>query len=948
MVQAGRTFDAGSRPLNTISPSPPRVAEAGTLVGRGAELALVRAFLDRAATSGDALLLFGEPGVGKTHLLDAVADGASSAGAQVLRASGVEFEAELSFSGLNQALLPLLAEFAQLTAAHRDALNVALGFGQGLAPDRLLVCSATLALLRQAATERPLLVIVDDLPWLDRASAGVLGFIARRVAGSRVGLLGASRSGEESFFDRAGLAELEVQPLDDDAASHLVEARFPMLAAGIRKRILVEARGNPLALLELPAALDDTRHNASQSLRATLPLTRQLQALFASRITELPARTRQLLLLMALDGTGDLRVLHTVRGPTLEDLAAAEQTRLAHVDEGTHRPAFRHPLIRSAVVDLSTGEERRRANRVLAELWADQPDRRPWHLAEATVEPDEHVATLLEEAAYRILARGDAVASIAAFTRASELSPLGADRSRRLAEAAYVGADVTGELRSASRLLTEVRRGDPELKRSLQAAVAASALMFNADGDVDTAHRLLVAAIESRLDRDGACDAALEEALHVLMVVCLFGGLAEQWQPFYDALARLTSDVPTVIYLSSKTLADPVRTAAAALNDLDAAIEGLAHEVDSTRIVRIAVAAVYVDRLAGCREALWRVIRAGREGTAIASGINALILLGVDDFWTGQWDEAKQLLDEAVGLYETHGYMLSAWRGRIYQAKLAAARGDYDTALALADQMIQWAVPRRVWAVQRYAWQVQTLAALGRGDFEEAYLRAVNISPAGTLASHVPHALYVLMDVVDAAVHTGRHAEAAAHVAAMREANVAALSSRLALLARGSAAIAAPDDSALERFEEALAIPGIDRWPFDLARVELAYGERLRRMRAMTESRVHLAAALATFERLGARPWADRATNELRATGQTKPRAGQYARVALTPQENEIAMLAAEGLTNKQIGERLFLSHRTVSAHLHRVFPKLGIATRAALRDALACLPQEEHAETRS
>ena len=624
--------------MNTIAPTHPRVAEAETLVGRGAELALVRAFLDRAGTGGDVLLLFGEPGVGKTQLLDAAADGASSAGAQVLRARGVEFEAGMSFSGLNQALLPLLGEFAQLTAAHRDALNVALGFGQGAAPDRLVVCNATLAVLRQAATARPLLVIVDDLPWLDRASAGVLGFVARRVAGSRVGLLGASRSGDESFFDRAGLPELEVQPLDDDAASRLVEGRFPTLGPGIRKRILAEAQGNPLALLELPAALDDRRRDAAQSSRATLPLSRRLQALFASRITELPARTRQLLLLMALDGTGDLRVLQPAGGPDFGDLAAAEHARLAYVDERTHRPGFCHPLVRSTVVELSTEEERRGANRVLAELWADQPDRRAWHLAEATLEPDEHAAMLLEEAAYRILARGDGVASVAAFTRASELSPLGADRSRRLAEAACIGADVTGELRSASRLLTEVRRGDPELKRSLQAAVAASALMFNADGDVDTAHRLLVAAIESRLARGGAGDAALEEALHVLMVVCLFGGRAEQWQPFYDALARLTPPVPTVLYLSSKTLADPVRTAAAALEDLDAAIEGLADEVDSTRIVRTGVAAVYVDRLAGCREALWRVVRAGREGSAIASGHQRVDTAG-----------RRRLLDGPVG-----------------------------------------------------------------------------------------------------------------------------------------------------------------------------------------------------------------------------------------------------------------------------------------------------------
>jgi DNA-binding CsgD family transcriptional regulator len=925
------------------------VAEADSVVGRSGELDRLRAFVHRSATDGEALLLFGEPGVGKTLLLDAAADVASAAGARVLRAGGVEFEAEMSFSGLNQALLPLFGEFARLSAAHHDALNVALGLGEGPAPDRLVVSNATLALLRQAATDRPLVVIVDDLPWLDRASAGVLGFVARRLAGSRVGFLAASRSGEESFFDRAGLAELEVRPLDDDAAARLVAARFPALAPGLRERVLVEARGNPLALLELPTALSGVASAPSRGRGSALPLTGRLQMLFASRIRALPARTRQLLLLMALDGTGDVRVLRVhAGGRGFGDLDPAERARLASVEERTRRLVFRHPLIRSVVVELSTGEERRGANRVLAELWADQPDRRAWHLADATVEPDEQVAMLLEKAAYRILARGDGVASVAAFTRASELSPRDSDCSRRLAEAAYIGADVTGELRSASRLLTEVRRGDPELKRSLEASVAASAVMLSADGDVDTAHRLLVAAIERRADRGGVGDAALEEGLYTLMVVCFFAGRAEQWAPFHRAIARLTRHLPATLYLSSRFLADPVRTAPAALEQLDAAIEGLAHEVDPNQIVRTAMAGVYVDRLAGCREALRRVVREGREGGAIASCINAGTLLGVDDFCTGQWDEAWQLFDEAVELYEAHGYLLFAWRDRAYQAKLAAARGDYDTTRALIDRMIQWAAPRRVRALQRFAWHAQALAALGRGDFEEAYEHATAISPAGTLASHVPDALYVLMDVVEAAVRTGRHAEAAAHVAAMREANIAALSSRLALVVGGSAALAAADDGALRLFDDALAIPGVERWPFDLARVQLAYGERLRRAQATSRSRPHLAAALESFERLGARPWATRAANELRATGQSKPRADERDRDSLTPQEHEIAMLAAAGLTNKQIGQRLFLSHRTVGGHLHRVFPKLGVTSRAALRDALASLSQEQPDQTRS
>jgi DNA-binding CsgD family transcriptional regulator len=242
--------------------------------------------------------------------------------------------------------------------------------------------------------------------------------------------------------------------------------------------------------------------------------------------------------------------------------------------------------------------------------------------------------------------------------------------------------------------------------------------------------------------------------------------------------------------------------------------------------------------------------------------------------------------------------------------------------------------------VQCFAWQVQALAAIGRGDFEEAYQRASKISPAGTIASHLHGVQDVLFDLVEAAVHTGRHAEADAHVAAIRESNIAALSSRFALFAGGAAAIAAADDgSAIELFEEALAVPGADRWAFSMARVQLAYGERLRRMRTLTEARVQLAAAIETFERLGARPWASRARSELRATGQSKPRVDCYAMAPLTAQEREIAMLAASGLTNKQIAQRLFLSPRTVGGHLHRVFPKLGVATRAALRDALASVP---------
>ncbi len=918
----------------------PRLDSAETTIGRVDELALIHGFLARAAKDGNALFVLGEPGVGKTMFLDAGACAASESGARVLRAGGVEFETGMSFSGLNQVLLPVFGEFGRLTPSHRDSLNVALGLGDGQPPDGLVVSNATLALLRIAATDRPLVVIIDDVPWLDRASVRVLGFVARRLGGSRVGLLAAARPEEESFFDRAGLPELELLPLDTDAASGLIDERFPTLAPRVRERILTEAQGNPLALLELPAGLSDAQRTALQDLPLALPLSRRLQRLFASRIEELPRETRHMLLLMALSGTGDLRsvVEATATNSGVINLAVAERAGLTYVDQGTHRPSFRHPLTRSAVVELSTDDERRRAHLELAELWAHQPDRHAWHLAEATVGPDEHAADLLEQVAYRTLRRGDGTGAVAALTRAADLSPLGSERSRRLAEAAYIGADVTGQLHNASQLLADAHHAHPQFKDSLQAAATAAFVLINGEGDVEIAHRLLVGAIESAHE---VSETALEEALNTLSLVCFFSGRAELWAPFYDGLARLEPNVPTTLGLISTCFVDPLRTAAAARPQLDRAISELMAEEDPTVILKVGFAAGNVERLSDCRHAFWRVAHAGRDTGAVGSAIQALTLIAFDDWWTGQWDEAKELAEDARQLCEVHGFPLFALSVRHVQAAMAAAQGEDMDAQALVDAMIEWATPRGVGIVKALTNHIRVITAAGRGDSEEVYRLATAISPAGTFPSHVHVAHWVMMDLVEAAIRTGRQAEAAAHVAAVRNANFAAISPRLGLLASAAIAIGAPDDHAVELFDEALAMTGADHWPFDLGRLELAYGERLRRLRATTESRVHLIAALETFERLGARPWAFRAANELRATGQTKPRTGDYAWASLTAQERQIATLAAAGLTNKQIAKQLFLSHRTVGGHLYRVFPKLGIATRAALSDALAVLPDE-------
>ncbi len=919
--------------------------QAEPLTGRTGDLELIRSFVGTAAVRGGVLLLSGEPGVGKTALLDAAASEASASGLRVLRAGGAEFEADISFSGLNQLLLPLLEDLSRLDGSHRDALSVALGLVEGAPADRLTVVSAVLALLRQAAASRPLLLVIDDLQWLDRSTGAVLGLVTRRLADVPVGFLAASRSGQEGFFERGDLPRYEIRPLDEAAATALIGARFPALADRVRQRLLAEARGNPLALLELPAALSGPQRTAAQPLPAMLPLSRRLQALFASRVSDLPAPARRLLLLAVLDGTGDLELLRAAAaGPrALTDLASAERAGLVSMDGGSGRLAFRHPLTRSAIVELSASDERRAAHRTLAGQLADQPERRAWHLAEATVEPDEGVAGLLEQTARRILRRGDAVGAVAALSRAAELSPWRADRTRRMALAAYIGADVAGDLKNVSRLLDDARQADPGIGGSLAAAVAAAHGLLNGDGDVDTAHRLLVGAIKSQAGRPDTSDAAFIEALYTLLVVCSFGGRPELWEPFY---AALPPQPPTVLYLWTHTFADPAHAAVPALGVLDGAIARLATETDPVQIVRIGIAADYVDRLPGCREALWRVIRDGRAGGAVASAIDALMRLCFDAFRAGQWDEAGRLAEEGLGLCRAHGYRLLAWLLQYGQALLAAGRGDYDTAEQLTDEITRWAGPRGGRAVQACACHVRALAAMGQGDFERAYQQAIAVSPAGAFASHVPHALRVAFDLVESAVRTGRHAEAAAHVAVMREIGLAGISPRLALIATGAAAVAAADHEATPLFAQALAIPGAGDWPFDLARVQLAYGERLRRARATTQARHQLGAALDIFRRLGARPWQARAENELRAAGlvqETQATRGTAAgTVPLTPQEYEVAMLAAAGLTNKQIGERLYLSHRTVAAHLYQAFPKLGVTSRAALRDVLPPPPDPE------
>jgi len=527
-----------------------------------------------------------------------------------------------------------------------------------------------------------------------------------------------------------------------------------------------------------------------------------------------------------------------------------------------------------------------------------------------------------------------------------------AERARQLAREAFAAASVTGDLRAAEELLAQAIRADPA--QTPENAIAASYLLVSAGGDVAAAHHLLTAA-------GALCSGAMgtipsDGAPRTLVHVCQVGGHAWLWQELRRQLGvkqdpdRPAGELSVAALISA--LADPARLEPCVLACLDAEIAAFSRHVAANRVIGVAAAAGYIDRLPACRQALRRVAREERTAGHLVPAIRASVLLALERYQTGRWDEARRLTEAIAGECAARGYRVEGAGARLVRAFVAADSGDTDVAVELADEVIGWAAPRGARRPHAAAQWASARAAIAGSDFEAAYHYATSISRPGELASHEPAALWAVLDLVEAASRTGRVREAAAHVAAIRSAGLASLSPRLALLAATAEAMTLPDDEAGAAFGRALAIPGAGRWPFDLARAHLLHGERLRRSRTMrydvphvsrdavhviAEARAHLTAARNAFQRLGSRAWAERAAVELRATGQVRQRRPVE---ALTPQELEVARLAATGLTNKQIGTRLYVSHRTVSAHLYRVFQKLGITSRAALWDALSGLPE--------
>ncbi len=903
------------------------------LVGRANELAELAVFLDETAKDGAALILTGEPGVGKTALLNATTDRAAATGIRVIRGGGFEYESDTRFAGLHQLVYPLGAELALLREPARDVLEVALGFGTGPAPADIAVLNAALLLFAEAAHEQPLLLVVDDLHVLDRASWCVMSFVARRTGGHRIGVLAALRTGIPELTGHLRLPELPVAPLADVDAIRLLSHRFTSLPRRVITKVADQAQGNPLALLEFGALASASGTTSSGLVAPGTGPAREVQALYAARVTRLPIATRELLLLAALDGSGEVGVLEEAGGAEwLDALVPAERDHLVHATADGHTVHFRHPLVRSAVVEEATLERRRAAHRRLAEVLAGQPERRADHLSMATTTPDETVAQIVETGARERLRRGDILGAVARLRRAAALS---ADRSngrRRLAYAAYIGASVAGHLELSHQLMQEL--DDPGAGRSLTASAAAGYLSLMTDGDAETAHKLLVEAIDARTAGTGAEQEDLSTAIFTLLLVCHYSGRPERWAALWQLVATLPNTSASSPISLVRILQDVGSVPDELLHDLDEQLARLGEVTEADVVIRTALAASYLDRLSGCRQWLTRAIDDARDTGTVGGALPTLVMSALDDLYAGRWDAAQAAATEVISAGRDTGYHLITRVGHYIAALVAAHRGDSDACATHCWMLFEWAESRGLGRLGDWAHLALARDALGSSEFESAYEHASAITPPGELPPYNLEALWTAFDLVEAALYSGRPQEALKHAAAMRDARVDRISPRLALLTTAMTAMTSSPPEATRLFDVALTLPGIEQWPFEVARTRLAYGEHLRRQSLRAEARAQLSAAREHFERLGAAPWAARATAELRATGMTRA-GGVRAGDALTPQELEVAELAAAGMPTKQIAARLVISPRTVSTHLYRVFPKLGISSRAALRDAL-------------
>ncbi|MFG1925347.1 AAA family ATPase [Cryptosporangium sp. NPDC048952] len=901
------------------------------LIGREDERRTVGDLIGRLPATGGALVLRGDPGVGKSTLLAEAVRLATSSGFRVLRTTGVEAAAQVAFAGLEQLLRPLRDRVGALAPPERAAVNAALGQSDAAVPDLFLVALATLNLVADAA---PVVVVVEDGHWLDRATADVLAFVARRLDFEPIVLVAAVRDGYPGPLDDVPM--LTLSPLSDAAAAALLDARFPELPATARQRVLDEAAGNPLALVELPVGLDQLPvgparlrvASGRRPMAATnwLRLSERLERAFGARTADLPPATLSLLLLAALNGSDSLSEVLAAGGSevTVDDFAPAVAGGLIEVGDGRLR--FRHPLVRSAIVQRATAGQRHRAHAALAQVLDGEIERRAWHRGASVVGPDEDIAAELDAAGARALRRGGVETAVLAFERAARLSAAPDRRADRLLRAADLAMDL-GQRESVARLLSQAEAMDlSAAQRTLAAWIRDS---FD-DGIHDVvANVRRQAELAERIAADGDVDLAMK-ILYRAAIRCFFAEPGDEVREQLTATAeRVSTDPADRRLLAILGHVAPIERGPAIYEHLAQAAERVDGDPTAARLVgnaAIAVGAFDVG-LAMQTTAIAGLRTQGRLALlARATSIQAWCALQLMDL-----DVAITSAQEAVRLSAETAQPNIALLARSRESMIAAMRGEHDDAMRIATEVERDALPGGVRPALAMVQLTRGLSALGVGRYSDAFEHLRRVYDPLDPAYHHLNRCYFVGDVVEAAVRSGRYDEARRLLDEMEEIGRRTPSPALHINLRYARALMAAEE---EPFLVALRADLV-RWPFARARLLLAYGEFLRRQRRPAEARAHLRAAREAFDALGVIAWGDRARAELRASGETSRGRVAQASEMLTPQELQIAQMAADGLTNREIGQKLYLSHRTISTHLHRIYPKLGITSRGGLLDAL-------------
>jgi DNA-binding CsgD family transcriptional regulator len=907
-------------------------------LGRSSECQALDRLLERVrAGQSDVLVVRGEAGVGKSALLEYLVGRASAW--QIARAVGVESETGLAFAGLHQLCAPFLDRLDRLPGPQRDSLRTAFGLDAG-EPDHFLVGLAALGLLSEVAEERPLVCVIDDLQWQDRASAQTFTFVARRLLAESVAFVFAVREPSDTP-NVAGLPEMVVRGLSRGDAGALVESLIPgRLDDRVRERILAEARGNPLAVLELARGLTAAELAGGFALPARLPLGTRVEQSFLRRLASLPNETQRLLVTAAAEPVGDVTVLWRAAHQLGLGADAAVPAETAGLIELGARIRFCHPLVRSAAYRAATADERQEAHRALARATDPQsdPDRRAWHRACAAVGPDEAVAAELERSAERARARGGVAAAAAFLGRATELTPDPVRRAGRALTAAQVNFDA-GAAETALELLAAA---DParleEVQRVRRARLRARITFVRTRGS--NAARLLLDAAK-RLDPFGpalAREAYLEALGAAIFAGRLVEGSSAETVAAVSCSAPPAGRPPCAIDLLLDALATRftkgyVAAAPALRRTLDAlAQEGkpgdgelpwfsLAWLVAPEPVAPDLWDNESWDRLSG------RAVALAREAGALTVLPFALTACAGVRIHAGEFSAAAALVDEADAISAATGSAPLTYASLL----LAAWRGDKTTAQEL------------IASSYAHATVTGEGRAIGMAEHASAVLHnslgqyATALASATRACEHDDLGFFgwSLAELVEAGARASARGEATAALTQLEERTaVAGTNWALGMQARSRALLSDGDDA------DALYREAIDRLErsrilVHVARAQLLYGEWLRREQRRVDARQQLRRAHETFSRIGARAFAERAGRELAATGEAVPRRTVETRDCLTAHEAQIARLAAAGHTNPEIGAQLFISPRTVEYHLHKVFAKLDISSRRELRAAL-------------